>query len=182
MARVKLTSKGFRATSQLVGLFFCGIVLGTSCSSNRIQVNPGAYVTVDGTDDGLEHIQRDFESASRTDAGILVVFESDVLFAINSSYLSEEAKKELDKFYTHIADRPAKTLLVEGHTDATGTAEYNLWLSEKRAESVKEYLVNLGLSASQIQTKGLGQTQPVASNSTTEGRLKNRRVTITIMD
>lgn len=182
MAQIKLTLRDFRTACQLGTMVLCTSLLLTACSSNRIQINPGAYVTVDGTDDGLEHIQRDFASASRTDAGITVVFESDVLFAINSSYLSEAAKKELDKLYALLENRPAKRLLVEGHTDATGTAEYNLWLSEKRAESVKDYLVSRGLPASIFEIKGLGQTQPVASNSTTEGRLKNRRVAITIVD
>lgn len=165
-------------------LFFLFVIsaIGSACSSQKLQVNTGAYVTVDGTNDGLEHIQKDFKSASRTESGIMVSFDSDVLFAINSSYLSEPAKTELDKLVSLLRDYEGRRLIVTGHTDATGTADYNLWLSEKRAESVKNHLVSRGVSANRFQVEGLGQTQPIAPNNTAEGRQKNRRVEVTIVD
>ena len=165
-------------------LFLSGVisVVGLSCSSQKVHVNPGAYVTIDGTDDGLENIQRDFEDASRTDRGIVVSFDSDVLFAINSSYLSEAAKTELDKLVRLLEDYKDRRLIVTGHTDATGTADYNLWLSEKRAESVKSHLVSQGIAENRFTIQGLGQTKPIAPNNTAEGRLKNRRVEVTIVD
>lgn len=162
----------------ILGLFFITAI--SSCKSKKLNVNPGAYVTVDGTDDGLQHVQRDFKGASRTNEGILVTFESDVLFPLNSSYLTEKAKLELDKLIRTLSGNKDAVLLVDGHTDATGTKDYNKWLSEKRAESVKNYLVEKGLSSSKIQTKGFGQDKPVAPNNTHEGRQKNRRVEVTI--
>ncbi len=153
-----------------------------SCKNKKpLAVNPGAQVTIDGTKDGLKHVQRDFEDAAQTERGITVTFDSDVLFPLNSSYLTDQAKRELDKLVKLLADYPGASLIVDGHTDATGTAEYNQWLSEKRAESVKRYAVEKGLSGSRVTTFGHGQSKPVAANNTKEGRQQNRRVEVTIV-
>ncbi|WP_090974093.1 OmpA family protein [Parapedobacter composti] len=162
--------------SFVLGLF----TVFLSCKNRKMAVNPGAHVTIDGTEDGLQHVQRDFESASMTDRGIMVTFESDVLFPVNSSYLTDKAKKELDKLVELLKDYPKASLIVDGHTDATGTEEYNLWLSEKRAESVKKYVVERGLAENRITTNGYGQSKPIAPNNTKEGRQRNRRVEVTI--
>lgn len=173
----------FKYSTLGFSFFFFGIlVFGSACSSQKVQVNPGAYVTVDGTNDGLEHIQRDFKSAERTESGIMVSFDSDVFFAINSSYLSEAAKNELDKLVPLLKEYEGRRLVITGHTDATGTADYNLWLSEKRAESVKNHLVSQGIAANRFKVEGMGQTKPIAPNNTVEGRQKNRRVEVTIVD
>lgn len=164
----------------LVVLLSCTAVF-FSCKNKKIIVNPGAHVTVDGTDDGLQNVQRDFSSASRTSEGILLTFDADVLFPLNSSYLTDNAKAELDKLANLLADDAGSSLVIEGHTDATGTEEYNLWLSERRAESVKNYLVSKGLSEGKVSIHGYGQSKPVAPNNTKEGRQKNRRVEITIV-
>ena len=165
-------------------LFFAGtfILAAVSCKSRQIQANSGAYVTIDGTNDGLQHIQKDFQGATKTNEGILVTFDSDVLFALNSADLSNRAKSELNKLVVLLEDRPQARLVVDGHTDATGPAAFNQTLSEKRAQSVKAHLVSRGMQANRIRTNGYGQTRPIASNDTPEGRLKNRRVEITIVD
>jgi len=152
-----------------------------SCKNKKMTVNPGAQVTIDGTQDGLKHVQRDFEDAAVTDRGIMVTFDSDVLFPLNSSYLTDKAKAEIDKLVNLLADYPNANLVVDGHTDATGTEEYNQWLSEKRAESVKNYIANHGIEARRITTNGFGQAKPVAPNNTKEGRQQNRRVEVTIV-
>jgi outer membrane protein OmpA-like peptidoglycan-associated protein len=157
-----------------------GASLVLSCQSKKMNVNPGAHVSIDGTKDNLQHVQQTFKSAETTSSGILVTFASDVLFQTNSSYLSAEAKKELDKFVEMLKDDKVSKLLINGHTDATGTAEYNLGLSEKRAVSVKNYLVTKGISSQRITTQGYGITKPIAPNNTVEGRGKNRRVEIII--
>lgn len=144
-------------------------------------VNPGAQVTIDGTQDGLKHVQSNFEDAAMTDRGIMVTFDADVLFPLNSSYLTDQAKSELDKLVALLNDYPGASLIVDGHTDATGTEEYNQWLSEKRAESVKKYAVDKGMDESRIATHGYGQAKPVAPNNTKEGRQQNRRVEVTIV-
>lgn len=151
-----------------------------SCKNKQITVNPGAQVTVDGTQDGLQHVQRDFEDAAMTDRGIMVTFDSDVLFPLNSSYLTDQAKVEIDKLIALLVDYPNASLIVDGHTDATGTEEYNQWLSEKRAESVKNYIADHGIDAGRITTNGYGQAKPVAANNTKDGRQQNRRVEVTI--
>jgi outer membrane protein OmpA-like peptidoglycan-associated protein len=121
-------------------------------------------------------------NVTRTDQGLMMTFESDLLFPINSSYLTEKAKIALQEFVNLAKEHPQALIQVDGHTDATGTADYNQWLSEKRAVSVKSHLETLGVSASRIETRGLGQVKPVASNQTKEGRQQNRRVEITILN
>jgi outer membrane protein OmpA-like peptidoglycan-associated protein len=164
----------------IVPALFLGASVVLSCQSKKMNVNPGAHVSVDGTKDQLGHVQQSFKSASNTSEGILVSFESDVLFQTNSSFLSAAAKTELDKFVEMIKSDKISKLVVNGHTDATGTAEYNLGLSEKRAQSVKTYLVSKGISSNRISTHGYGITKPIAPNNTVEGRGKNRRVEIII--
>lgn len=167
--------------TQILALLFLPIAF-QACRSKSIQIQPGAYVTVDGTDDGLNTIQRSFDEVKVIEGGVMVTLGSDLIFPINSSYLNDLAKRELDKLVDAVKGERDRQLIIEGHTDITGTAEYNQWLSEKRAESVKNYLVSQGMSASQIKTSGLGITKPVASNNTQEGRIKNRRVEITIVN
>ncbi|SEN09890.1 Outer membrane protein OmpA [bacterium A37T11] len=162
-----------------------GIVSATSfsCKSKKLLVNDGAEVTVDKTvDDGLAEAKHDFSNVSRTDKGIVVTFDSDVLFPLNSSYLTDNAKTEIAKLVKLLKQHPGAAIQVDGHTDATGEAEYNLWLSDKRANSVKAYAMQLGMNGDLISTKGYGMEKPVASNKTKEGRQKNRRVEITILN
>jgi len=76
---------------------------------------------------------------------------------------------------------PATTVLIEGHTDNTGSDQYNLQLSQKRAESVRQYLINnFSIAPDRLSAKGFGESRPIASNTTREGRRKNRRVVAVI--
>jgi len=159
------------------GLFSC------SCTSKKmIQEASGAYVTVDGTYDGLSHIQKDFSGAVQTEGGVLLTFDSDVSFALNSAQLSAQAKNELDKLIALLKERPEVRFVVDGHTDATGPVAFNQTLSENRALAVKAHLVSKGIKADRIKANGYGSTKPIASNQSTAGRLKNRRVEIRILD
>ena len=152
-------------------------MLFVSCKSKKLIVNDGAEVTSTGIDD---HI--DGGTVSKTDEGVVLTFESDVLFATNSSYLSEKAKGTMQNMVAYVnKNYPDASIQINGHTDATGEDEYNQWLSEKRAASVKAYAVSLGLDETKISTKGYGKTKPVATNSTAEGRQKNRRVEVIIL-
>jgi len=121
-------------------------------------------------------------NVTETDRGLMMTFASDVLFPINSSYLTDQAKTALLEFVEVAKDHPNANIQVDGHTDATGTAEYNKWLSDKRATSVKVFLTSAGISGSRISTQGYGLEKPVAPNNTPEGRQKNRRVEITILN
>lgn len=132
-------------------------------------------------DKELDKIKKDLpeDQIERTDAGIKFTFSSEILFPTNSSILNEQAKKKIADVAKVIRENQEnKAVLIEGHSDKTGTANYNQWLSEKRAVSVKTYLVSLGIDAAQIKTAGLGDSRPIDDNKTKEGRLKNRRVEI----
>lgn len=149
-----------------------------SCASKKMQIKDGAVVAYNGKT--VDSSQPD--NVTKTDRGLMMTFESDVLFPTNSSYLTEQAKQDLLQFVDMVGNYPNANIQVDGHTDATGTAEYNKWLSDKRANSVKEFLSNSGVSASRISTEGYGLEKPIATNKTKEGRQQNRRVEITILD
>src|SRR5690606_9951666 len=162
----------------LIAACFATSTLLFSCKSKKMQVKEGAVISYNG-----QFTERNSSSnVTKTDRGLMMTFQSDVLFPINSSYLSEQAKSALLEFVEVVKDHPSAQIQVDGHTDATGEAEYNKWLSDKRATSVKEFLVSAGISASRISTQGYGLEKPVDTNKTKEGRQKNRRVEITILN
>jgi OOP family OmpA-OmpF porin len=110
-----------------------------------------------------------------------VVLEG-VNFQTNSAELTGDSKPILDNVAKGLREHPRLTVEVQGHTDSTGSATYNLALSEKRAESVRAYLVSQGVSASQLSAKGYGLTQPIETNKTAAGRKANRRVVMHVID
>lgn len=164
-----------------IGFAFLASSFLFSCKSKKINLKDGANVV--NTNGDLNSSASNYSNnVTKTDRGLMMTFDSDLLFPINSSYLTDKAKVALEEFVNLAKEHPQALIQIDGHTDATGTADYNQWLSEKRAVSVKTYLENLGLSASRMKTKGHGQVQPVASNQTKEGRQQNRRVEITILN
>lgn len=110
----------------------------------------------------------------------LVLNENAVRFNTNKSSLTSTAKANLDKLVPVFKEYPDTDIIIYGYTDITGTPEYNLKLSVERAASVKNYLVNRGLSSSRFQVTGLGIADPIATNNTEEGRSQNRRVEFAI--
>lgn len=110
----------------------------------------------------------------------LVVNMGDVLFDTGKADLRPAAREALAKLSGIVLNYPSLQLMIEGHTDSTGTEEFNQMLSEKRADAVRDYLVVQGLPADKIAAQGLGQSMPVADNKTAEGRQKNRRVEIIV--
>jgi len=113
---------------------------------------------------------------TRDTARGLIVNMSDVLFDTNEATLKPGAKEKLAKVSGILLAYPTLHLTVEGHTDSTGTDDYNLKLSERRADSVRDYLVSNGIVAANIEAHGLGKDGPVATNDTAAGRQQNRRV------
>jgi OOP family OmpA-OmpF porin len=99
-----------------------------------------------------------------------------MLFDTNSSYIKTEAHPLLDEVVSILEKNPQIKVEIQGYADNTGTAQYNQWLSERRAKRVMDYLVSKGIDPERLQAKGYGSTQPVASNATEEGRAQNRRV------
>ncbi|TYO99080.1 outer membrane protein OmpA-like peptidoglycan-associated protein [Geothermobacter ehrlichii] len=122
------------------------------------------------------------EGASiRRDADTLALtFKSDVLFDVDSALLKPGAHDELFRVAKVLNQYPQTTLLVAGHTDSTGSEEYNQRLSERRAEVVKNALVGNGVNPERIRTIGYGESRPIASNASESGRQLNRRVEIRI--
>jgi OOP family OmpA-OmpF porin len=102
------------------------------------------------------------------------------LFDVNKAELKPAGKAELDALADKLKGAQVEQITVTGHTDSSGSKQLNQSLSERRADAVKAYLVSKGLDGSRIDTKGAGDTQPVASNSTAAGRAQNRRVEIDI--
>jgi OOP family OmpA-OmpF porin len=110
-----------------------------------------------------------------------VVFNADTFFDFDKSTLKPEGRKLLDQVVAQIGTINLETIIAVGHTDWIGTAAYNQKLSERRAASVKAYLVSKGIDPNRIYTEGKGKTQPIADNRTAAGRAKNRRVEIEIV-
>lgn len=110
----------------------------------------------------------------------LVVNMADVLFETNRYALSPDAQLKLAKLCGIIQAHPGLNLSIEGYTDTTGTPDYNLKLSQQRADAVRDFLVSQGLSSDTIGSKGLGQADPVADNGSAAGRKLNRRVEIIV--
>ena len=107
-----------------------------------------------------------------------VVIQADALFDFDKSVLRPDGRKSLDDAVAKLRGVDLEMVIATGHTDSVGTDAYNQRLSERRAAAVKEYLVSKGIAASKITTIGKGESQPVATNKTAEGRQKNRRVDI----
>jgi len=101
-----------------------------------------------------------------------------VHFGFDSATLTSEAKSILDNAANAINSRSGSSFTVEGHTDSNGPEDYNQSLSERRANSVKDYLTSKGVAASSLRAVGKGESTPVASNDTRDGRAQNRRVDV----
>jgi len=117
---------------------------------------------------------------TRDSARGLIVNMSDVLFDTGSSTLKPGAREKLAKISGILLAHPGLGLQIEGHTDSVGTDEFNQQLSERRADSVRDFLAEQGVAVSSMTAKGFGKTQPVATNDTAEGRQRNRRVELVV--
>jgi len=119
-------------------------------------------------------------TVERVGEGIQVTFESGLLFDFNSDVIKAAAAQNLDNLASSLDKYPGSNLLIVGHTDAVGSDDYNQTLSERRARSTAVYLANRGVNSSRLQTVGRGETEPVATNDSEDGRAKNRRVEVAI--
>lgn len=119
---------------------------------------------------------------TRVGEGINVTFNEDagVYFDTNKSNVKGTSATTLDRLAGILKEYPDSNVLVEGHTDSAGSDEYNLNLSQQRAESVTNYLISQGIMGGRLTTKWYGEAQPKADNSTTEGKAQNRRVELAI--
>ena len=103
-----------------------------------------------------------------------------VFFEVNAAQLTRASFVELDALVNYLESSANATILIEGHTDNTGTDIANMNLSEKRANAIAQYLISKGIVKERIATKGFGASKPIADNNTQAGRAKNRRTSFTI--
>ena len=121
----------------------------------------------------------DAMNARSTDRGLVLTL-GDVLFETAKADLKAGAVADLDQLATFLSKYPDRSVVIEGHTDSVGGEDYNLGLSQRRAESVRAYLMRHGVDPSRVTTQGMGESVPVATNETAGGRQQNRRVEIIV--
>lgn len=119
--------------------------------------------------------------AKQTERGMVMTL-NDVLFDTGQATLKPGADRAVDRLAQYLKDSPGTQVIIEGHTDSVGSDDYNLALSQRRAQAVADALTTRGVSADRIRAKGLGKSYPVASNDTQAGRQQNRRVEIVFSD
>ena len=107
---------------------------------------------------------------------------NNIFFDFDKSSLKQGSSAELNRLVTFLTESPAVRIKIVGHTDSVGAVEYNMRLSQRRAKSVTQYLTSKGIAANRIDTAWYGEMKPIANNETDEGRSKNRRVEMTILE
>lgn len=116
----------------------------------------------------------------RVGEGIKITFDSGILFPTNSATLTSTAMANIDQLAQTLQKYNDTNILIQGHTDATGSDNYNQILSERRANAVQNYTTNHGISLTRITSQGFGESMPVADNTSVSGKQTNRRVEIAI--
>ena len=162
---------GYAAGSTVAGVLIGAAVGGVA----------GAFIG-NYMDKQAAEIERDIEGAKveRVGEGIKITFSSGILFDVDKSNLKDPYKGELSQLATILNKYEDTNILLAGHTDSTGSEEYNLQLSQRRAESVANFLATQNVNRARFATEGFGETDPIASNETAEGRAQNRRVEVAI--
>ncbi len=163
---------GNKAGSTAVGVILGAVVGGVA----------GAYIG-NYMDKQAEEMRRDIEGAKieRIGEGIKITFDSGVLFDVDKATLRPDAKTNLIELSAILNKYEDTDILIEGHTDSTGPEDYNMDLSIRRAQSVSSYLATNKVLPTRFNVIGYGEAQPIADNSTVEGRQLNRRVEIAIV-
>jgi outer membrane protein OmpA-like peptidoglycan-associated protein len=119
-------------------------------------------------------------NAEETATEVIIRLPGAVLFDFDSAAIRPDAERTLQEVATVLASYRGRPVRLEGHTDAIATEDYNLKLSERRAQAVRNWLAGHGAEAGRLRTKGFGKSHPIADNSTAEGRQKNRRVEVIV--
>jgi outer membrane protein OmpA-like peptidoglycan-associated protein len=130
-----------------------------------------------------DEIKRNVPGAEVIEAGegLIVKFDSGILFDTNKSDLKDAARTNINNLATTMKNNPETNIMIIGHTDADGTDDYNYGLSLRRADAVRTYAQAQGIMSSRLTTVGKGESEPIADNTTAEGKSQNRRVEIVIV-
>ncbi len=133
-------------------------------------------------DNQAEEMRQDIAGAKieRVGEGIKITFDSGLLFDVNKASLKAASMENLENLAKILNKYEDTNILLEGHTDSDGSEEYNLQLSRSRSNSVANYLQSLNVNPTRFTIMGYGESQPVASNETVEGKQMNRRVEVAI--
>lgn len=172
-----------------VGGAAAGAVIGKTLGNTAAGALAGA--AVGGTVGAIIGRQMDKKAAEleeklegaeiqRVEEGIAVSFDSGLLFDFDSAELREEAKENLEQLAEIMGEDDNTELLIVGHTDSVGEAQYNQNLSERRADSAADFIISQGIGAIRVDTEGRGETEPIGDNDTEAGRQENRRVEVAI--
>ena len=152
-------------------------ILGSAAVGAGLGAGIGVY---------MDKQQRDLEQIEEIDVERLdeetlrINFDSDILFAVDSATLSNDSMYSLDEFAQVMREYPKTAILIQGYTDSTGSEEYNMRLSERRAQAVFNHLALREVETDRMAAIGYGEGYPVADNSTPQGRAMNRRVSILV--
>jgi len=169
-----------------------GQIIGGNTKSTLIGTAAGSLIGgLAGTGIGamMDKQERDMRQALANSEAIAIQregnmlalnFKSDFTFDVNSDAIRSGLYTELDRVAQVLANYPQTTIIVQGHTDSTGSAAYNQTLSERRANSVKNALIQRGVNPARITAVGFGKNAPIADNRTEYGRQQNRRVEVRI--
>lgn len=142
----------------------------------------GAYIGRQ-MDKQAAEMRRDLQGAKveRVGESIKITFDSGLLFDVNKYDLREPSRQNITKLAAILNKYPDTNILIEGHTDSTGTREINQPLSMNRAKAVSGFLATLNVQSARFAVQGYGPDQPIGDNATAEGRQQNRRVDLAIM-
>ncbi len=169
-----------------------GLITGDDGKERRQNAIKGAVIGAAGgaiignqLDKQEADLRRDLEGSdvriTNTGDRLIVTMPNDILFATDSATVRSDLQRDLRTVAGNLQAYPNSTIQVVGHTDDTGSADYNYGLSQRRANAVADVLIGAGVPGSRIQTFGRGEDQPIASNGSAEGRSQNRRVEIVIL-
>ena len=169
IAGMEMSSKGDRKKGAIVGAIV-GAAAGNAIGQSL--------------DEQAANLRRDLNNnqvnVTNTGSELIVTMPQDILFALDSAAVRSDLRRDLGVVAGNLQAYPNSTISIEGHTDNTGTANYNRILSQRRANAVADILVNNGVPPARLYAVGRGENEPVASNLSATGRAQNRRVEFVI--
>ena len=169
IAGMEMSSKGDRKKGAIIGAIV-GATTGNAIGQTLDQQAA----------DLRRDLKNDQVDIMNTGSELIVTMPQDILFALDSAAVRSDLRRDLGVVAGNLQAYPNSTISIEGHTDNTGTANYNRILSQRRANAVADILVNNGVPPARLYAVGRGENEPVASNLSVTGRAQNRRVEIVI--